>query len=250
MDNYDDRNKTQIIRVDAKACFVESRNDSFEIGKAHLEFATYDTKKPAGQRQTNHVHIYIDIPEFLCLAHEAMSGMLHARARQLRANNDDRTPLYECLGGTSADKLKQYGRSRPDGKSLSRIVKLTIAKKEDFYLFVANSGPGETNATGLIVPKFGSSPENHVMVNMSWRAVNEFLVTTMTHYQAWLAAKYMSDGVQNTQNVKPQTTRQEQPRQHPAASAAAPQVSQSQSGVMQAGIAAAPANQYANEQFF
>ncbi len=31
----DDRNRSQIIRIDARNCFVESLNDAFEIGKAH-----------------------------------------------------------------------------------------------------------------------------------------------------------------------------------------------------------------------
>jgi len=197
--NYEERNKTQIIRIDARNCFVESKSDSFGIGKAHLEFATYDTSKPVGQRQTNNVNIYLDIPEFLCLANEALNGMLHARARHQRTNNNE-TPLYESLGGTSADKLVQRGNPRSDGKSLSRIFKIIIAKKEDSYLFVADSGPGETNATGLIVPKFGGTPENHVAVNMSWRAVNELMVMTKTHYEAWLAAKYTAEFTDKNKN--------------------------------------------------
>ena len=188
--NYDDRNKSQIIRIDARNCFVESKSDSFEIGKAHLEFATYDMSKPAGQRQTNNVHIYIDLPEFLCLTYEALTGILHNRARQMKANKDT-TALYQCLGGTSADKLKQYNRARPDGKSLSRIAKLIYSDmKDDHYLFVADSGPGDTDAKGLIVPRFGKKPENHVAVSMSWRNVNELLLMTKTHYEAWLSAKY------------------------------------------------------------
>jgi hypothetical protein len=235
--NYEERNKTQIIRVDAKACFVESRSDTFNIGKVHLEFATYDAKKPAGQRQTNHVNIYIDIPEFLCLANEAMTGMLHARARQQRAKNDENTPLYECLGGTSADRLKQLGRSRPDGKSLSRTAKLKLGRNNDTYVFVASSGPGETSATGLIVPKFGSSPENNVLVMMTWRSVNEFLLTTVTHYQAWLAAKYMSEGIQNTK--KPYIANNGKP---PSPAPTTPRGSQSQPGTVQ--------NPYDQEEFF
>ena len=190
--NYEERNKTQIIRIDARNCFVESKSDAFEFGKVHLEFATYDTSKPAGQRQTNNVHIYLDMPEFLCLAQESLNSMLHNRARHQRTNNNE-TPLYESLGGTSADKLAQRGNSRSDGKSLSRIFNIIIGKKEDSYLFVADSGPGETNATGLIVPKFGNSPENHVAVSMSWRSVNELMMMTKVHYEAWLAAKYMNE---------------------------------------------------------
>jgi len=199
--NYEDRDKAQIIRQDAKNCFVESKNDAFDIGKAHLEFATYDISKPKGQRQTNHVHIYITMPEFLCLAQEALSGMLLSRARQMK-EADAKGALYESLGGTSAEKLKQYGRPRPDGKSLSRIVKLINARKDDHYLFVADSGPGETDAKGLIVPKFGNNPENHVAVSMSWRAFNELMLMTQTHYGAWLAAKYTIESSQNTQNTQ------------------------------------------------
>lgn len=224
--NYEDRNKAQIIRIDARGCFVEAKNDAFDIGKVHLEFATYDSNKPSGQRQTNHVHIYLDMPEFLCLTQEAMSGMLHARARQQKAAKDT-TPLYQCLGGTSAEKLKQYGRSRPDGKSLSRTVKLLFSdKKDDFYLFVADSGPGDADAKGLIVPRFGNSPENHVAVSMSWRSVNELLIMAKTHYEAWLAAKYVVDNStaakqntqkqQNTQNVKQQTGTPQAQVQSPA----------------------------------
>ena len=36
-------NANQIIRKDARGCFVESLNDSFAIGKIHLAFASYDT---------------------------------------------------------------------------------------------------------------------------------------------------------------------------------------------------------------
>ena len=61
----EDRNQSQIIRKDAKNCFVESLSDAFDKGKAHFAFATYDVNKPTGQRQTNNVHIYISMPELL-----------------------------------------------------------------------------------------------------------------------------------------------------------------------------------------
>ena len=68
------RNQHQIIRKDNKNCFVESLSDAFEIGKAHLAFATYDLNKPAGNRQTNCVHIYISIPEWLELCRKLACG--------------------------------------------------------------------------------------------------------------------------------------------------------------------------------
>ena len=96
----------------------------------------------------------------------------------------NKDPLYEHLGGTSAKYLNKYGRPRPDGKSLSRVVRLTVAAKSDYFL-TADSGPGEENKTGLIVPRFGSKPEQHVSVILSWRQLNELLLTTVEHYLAY-----------------------------------------------------------------
>jgi hypothetical protein len=186
--NTDDLNRYQIIRKDARGCFVETKSDSFGIGKVHMEFSAYDASRPEGQRQTSHINIYIDVPEFLHLAHEALTGALHMRAKQQKERNDSK-PLYEHLGGTSANRLSQFGRARQDGRSLSRIVKLIWGQKAD-YLFVADSGPGEADAKGLIVPKFGKEPENHVSVGLSWRNLNELLLATQVHYSAWLAAWY------------------------------------------------------------
>ena len=187
--NTEDLNRFQIIRKDARNCFVETKSDCFVNNKAHLEFSQYDMGRQKGERRTGHVHIYIDIPEFLHLTHEAMIGALHMRAQQQKAQNDPK-PLYEHMGGTSAERLAQYGWPRPDGKSVSRIVKLLWGQKAD-YLFVADSGPGEADAKGLIVPRFGKNPENHVSVGLSWRNLDELLLITTTHYQAWLTAQYI-----------------------------------------------------------
>ena len=72
----DNRNRSQIIRIDARNCFVESLNDAFEIGKAHFTFASYDLSKPSGQRQTNSIQIYIDMAEVLELCRKLMGGEL------------------------------------------------------------------------------------------------------------------------------------------------------------------------------
>ena len=199
----EDRNQNQIIRIDARGCFVESLNDSFEIGKAHFAFASYDLSKPSGQRQTNNIHIYIDVAELLELCRKLECGEMRYSIKAKKESGDN-TPLYQCLGGTSADKLKRYGRPRSDGMSLSRTAQLICGNKTDF-LFVANSGPGETNAKGLIVPKFGSKPENHVSVSMTFELFSELMLMTKAHYTAWLAALYLSrlksisDGAENRQ---------------------------------------------------
>ena len=184
-DNY---NNYQIARKYAKNCFVESLYDSFSIGKVHFAFATYDVSKPTGQRQTNNIHIYIDVDEFLELCRKIEFGEIKYLMKQ-RRDAKDNSPIYETMGGTSAETLAKRGKSRPDGKSISRIAKLSVAAKGLF--FTADSGVGETGPTGLIAPKFGNNPENHVSILLTFESFSELMLLTKVHYQAWLSAKYM-----------------------------------------------------------
>lgn len=223
----------QIIRKDAKGCFVEVRNDTFHLGKVHLQFVSYDTNRPKGNRYTNNISIYVDVPEFLALTQEAASGALHMRMQQYKQSGK-KEPLYEHLGGTSAKYLNKYGKSRPDGKSLSRVVRLTVAAKSDYFL-TADSGPGEETQTGLIVPRFGTKPEQHVSVILSYRQLNELLLTTVEHYRAWLSAKYAAEwatihaqrtGGRETARIAQKKT----PPPTASAPAAAPQLTAQQAG--------------------
>ncbi len=208
----EERNQHQIIRKDAKNCFVESLSDSFDKGKAHFAFASYDLNKPAGNRQTNCVHIYISIPELLELCRKLSCGELRF-LWQARKKAGDNEPILKWLGGTSAEKLAQYGKTRPDGKSLSRVAQLLAGQKCDF-LFTASSGPGDKDAKGLIVPRFGKKPENHVSVSLSWDSLAELLLITKTHYEAWLTAWYMSQT--HSEKPKPQATKApETPKPNP-----------------------------------
>ncbi len=56
--------------------------------------------------------------------------------------------------------------ARSYGKSLSRTMQLTCGNNG--FLLIADNGPGKTDSLGLIVPKFGNKPENHVVVSMSF----------------------------------------------------------------------------------
>ena len=174
----------QIIRKDAKGCFVESLNDGFPIGKCHLTFASYDLNRPIGERQTNLVQIYLDCAELLELCRQAESGELSVRL-QTKKQKGDQTPLYQCMGGTSAEKLQKMGRPRMDGKSISRVFQLLPGNRADFLL-VADSGPGEADEKGLIVPRFGKRPENHVVISMGMSPFCELILMTRAHYLAWL----------------------------------------------------------------
>lgn len=78
-------------------------------------------------------------------------------------------------------------------------------------LFVANSGPGQTDAKGLIVPKFGSKPENHVAVSMTFKTFSERMPMTRAHYMAWLSAWYARQGPVGRQQQEPQREGRPQP---------------------------------------
>lgn len=203
----DDRNQDQITRKDARNCFVESLRDCFSFGRIHFTFASYDLSRPAGQRQTSQVQIYIPAGEFLNLCRKLECGELRYLL-QSRKQSSDKRPLYETLGGTSAEKLARQGRPRPDGRSLSRTMQILCGSKSDLLL-VADSGPGDTTDKGLIVPKFGKNPENHVAVSMSFDLLSELLLETKINYQAWLSAWYVScstsstGGKPNGQNNQP-----------------------------------------------
>ena len=230
----DERNQNQITRKDAKNCFVESLSDVFAIGKIHFNFAAYDPNKPAGQRQTAGVHIFIAADEFMELCRKVSCGEFKFMWQQKKKNND-REPLYTSLGGTSAEKLAKQNRSRPDGMSLSRTFKIMIADRTDLLL-IADSGPGVTTEKGLITPKFGNKPENHVAVSLSLDAFGELLLATQAHYQAWLTAWYMG-GCKTMQpknySQKPQSQNAQQANQasSAASSSQAPYVPDAYLGI-------------------
>ena len=183
-------NENQMIRKDAKNCFVESLNDRFACGKIHWNFAAYDLSKPEGSRQTSNVRIYINVDEFLELCRKLECGELRYLL-QTRKKSEDKSPIYQSLGGTSAEKLAKIGKSRKDKLSLSRVMQLLPGSKSDFLL-VADSGPGQVTDKGLIAPKFGTRPENHVAVSMTFETFSELMLVTKAHYQAWLAAQYIA----------------------------------------------------------
>ena len=66
-----------------------------------------------------------------------------------------------------------------------------VGQKTDFLL-IADSGPGDKDDKGLIVPRFGNKPENHVAVSLTFDALSELLLMTKTHYESWLTAWYLS----------------------------------------------------------
>ena len=123
----EDRNQFQIIRNDARNCFVESLNDSFSIGRIHLTFAAYDQSKPAGQRQTNNVHIYIAVDEFLELCRKLDCGELRYMLQSKKT-----AIIRRCISALAAHLPKssepsvgqgRTGKAFPAWRSWYRLTK-------------------------------------------------------------------------------------------------------------------------------
>lgn len=111
----------QIIRKDARGCFVEIKNDCFHLEKVHLQFVSYDTSLPKGSRYTSNINIYIDVQNILALTQEAASGTLHMRMQQYKQEKS-RSRYMNIWAAPRQKQLAKYGKSRSDGKSLSRVV--------------------------------------------------------------------------------------------------------------------------------
>ena len=109
----EDRNQFQIIRKDARNCFVESLNDSFSIGRIHLAFAAYDQSKPAGQRQTNNVHIYIAVDEFLELCRKLDCGELRYMLQSKKKNAVVSVPWRHICRKTQSHRSGKVGWEKP-----------------------------------------------------------------------------------------------------------------------------------------
>lgn len=105
-------NQDQIIRKDARSCFVEVKSDCFHLDKDHLQFVTYDQKRPVGQRYTNNIHIYINVPEF-----------------------PDRPPFRDKAERSAEADLWDYAKSDPKHLSmLSHVSHEILNVLEDGYI--------------------------------------------------------------------------------------------------------------------
>ena len=128
----DERNTSQITRKDARGCFVESLNDAFAINKAHLVFAAYDVNRPAGERQTNYVSIYIDMDEFLDLC------------RQLESEGKRWRFVARYEDGQAEVALREISESHPFYRleGSNNIVLLTTERYREYPMLIQGYGAG------------------------------------------------------------------------------------------------------------
>lgn len=185
--NYAAHNPQQLIKISGKNTFVEVMNTAFGIGKVIFNFAKYDDKREVGQRMTDNVTVYLDIDKALVLIQDIKSGRIPKLAQTEKAKSQYPKAVYTDLGGTSAKALAAKGKSREDGMSESRQLKLVPGKKADFMI-CAERGAGEENQTGLIVPR---KVETNIMVPMSGEDLKRLALVLEMNIHAYTAARYV-----------------------------------------------------------
>ena len=194
-------NPNQIIRKDGKSVFVEALRNAFAIGKVQLKFISYNQNQNAGNRIQSSIDIYFSFAAFLRIANDVINGTMYHKLQHLKTNAENgsnRIVLYQ--GGTPAAALNASGKGRNDGKALARRLSVSAGDKLPF-LFLAESGPGESIQKGLIVPRWGNSPEQRVSVAMTADDVKEFFLLIKEEITAYLTYKNMENNLNMQKDV-------------------------------------------------
>lgn len=188
------KNPNQIVRKDGKNCFVEVMSSAFDIGKVLMNFVSYNTENQTGSKITANISIYLSFDEFYRLCHDItvtrsiIKEILTMAEAAKREGKRYAPQKVLCMGGRSAASLAAAGVSRADGKSLSRQMKICAGEKLPIILS-AESGPGEQSDKGLIVPKY-QQPEQRVMIGFTYETIEELMLITKAHVDAYISAKY------------------------------------------------------------
>ena len=182
------KNFSQVIRIDGKNCFVEALDTAFGIEKVQMNFVAYDDKT---NKQKSIVPIYMDFSEFFALEADVLSGRLSKLGEVEKAKGANfPQPVYTKMGGVSAKNLKARGQERPDGMSLSRQFKIIPGNKRPFMI-QGEQGKGEENEQGLIVPRYGSKPDDRVMIPMGGEELKQFVIMVGSKIRAYMSAQYV-----------------------------------------------------------
>lgn len=94
--------------------------------------------------------------------------------------------VFVRYAGTSANTLKKQGKARPDGKPLSR--QLRVKDGDRSCVFQAESGPGKEEGAGAIVPD--GKPEQTVMVGFKQEELDQMACIIEAHVNAYIGAMY------------------------------------------------------------
>lgn len=210
MKDYSKKSVEQIVRMDGKGCFVEAVNNAFSINKVLLRFYQYDESRPSGSKFTGDIPIYLDIPEFLAFCHSIEFGAFYKKILAEKASYEEAIkkgekkfpqPVYMKQGGTSAKTLAMRSKSRADGMSEARLLKLVPGLKS-FCVLQAEKGPGQEDEHGLIIPRFaGYQPEQRIMIPFAtFEDLVGFVEAIKLHLCSYVSAGYVKGEYTHQEN--------------------------------------------------
>lgn len=194
-----DKYSTQIARFDGRNVFVEVLNNAFQIGKVQMNFIEYDGST---NKQKRKLDLFMDIGKALVLSQDILSGKL-AKTIELAKRDgtfegkavNDYTSYFTDMGGQNEEKVKRnLAKLSKDyswlteGMALSKQFKIQAGKKIP-WIFRAEYGVGETNSTGLIVPK-GMAKES-INIPLTDENIKEFAIIVQMHIQAYFNQFYV-----------------------------------------------------------
>lgn len=181
------KNTTQIIRKDGKDCFLEITVDCLKIDKIMLQAVSYDQSRPAGQRETGKVPIYLDIFMAARIGQDILSGRYAALAQQKRKEAEASGSKYPSsvidppiMGGTS-------GARTADHKPIARQMRLIPGNIKPWIIEVT-SGPGKEIGKGLIAPD--GKPTTVIRVPLTNDDVKEIALALQYCDHLWMSAKF------------------------------------------------------------
>lgn len=187
--------ENKIYKKTSNGRLMEILADSFTIKKLRFNFISFDETKPEGSRITDSIVFWLSFEDALILSNDILSGryakIFAVDAEQAKKDKAKGKPHYDCVpferfAGTNAIALKERGMSRPDGKSLSRTLKL---KKEKYYLLTAAKGPGKVADNGSVKPD--GKPEKQIMIGMTSDEIKKMALMIKMHLYAYTTATYM-----------------------------------------------------------
>lgn len=201
----------QIIRFDGRNVFVEVTN-AFDIGKLHFNFIEYNLNLPQKSRQTKNISIYLDIHEAATLCTKIITGRIHKEANDKKREQQEKgykycLPVYKNIGGVSSETLARRGKSRPDGKAISRQLKITPGDKMPWVLS-GEFGPGEEEENKLIKPAYNISqgqkngqPEGIVRVGLTDDDFLKFGVVLKMSIENFYLNLNLNSNIQNQNKI-------------------------------------------------
>lgn len=192
------RYDSQIFRVDGKNCFFEVLNSAFPIRKVQMNFVEYDEKT---KKQTKKIELYVDVKRALVLANDIITGEFAEIVKKAKAEGkfngspvNSYTSYFIDMGGVNEEKVKsnleKYSKEYPwikEGMALSRQFKIQVGTKYPWVLR-GEVSPGESNETGLIVPK--GKTETAINIPVTDEDFKAFANMINMHLHAYYAHVY------------------------------------------------------------